>query len=248
MIHILPQSKRLKVAGFVLTILAAMMLSACGAGDDSETVDETSLGTVEDIATGAIDEPTTGSPASGEDAPGGTPEADGSATPGVNVSSPPITLPTMTPAVTPEAATPASSTDLGDAGETADGVMGDGTGGAVTIPEDVGVDSESSADASPVASPVGAETTVDSCTVTSYPAFTGAEVEQLTMTESALRAGPGTDCDPLSGAVLAGTQVEVLSDPVQREGDDQTTWLAVSIDGNEGWLAANNLEPAGAGQ
>lgn len=252
MIDILAQLKRIRAAGFLLSIMAVVVLSACGTGDngdDSESIGETSLGTVEDIATGETDEPGTGSPASADDAPAGTPSAGASATPGVNVSSPPITLPTMTPTVPPVAVTPAtdaSVTDQTNAGEAADVVVGDGTGGAVTVPNDAVPDTETSIDASPVGSPASGVSAVPSCTVTTYSAYTGSDITQITTSESALRAGPGSDCDVLGDPVPAGTQVEVLSDPVQREGDDQSTWLAVSIDGNEGWLATDNLEPVGA--
>lgn len=254
MIDIHAQLKRLKAAGIVLTILSVLLLSACGSGDngdESESIEETSLGTVEDVATIEADGPLVGSPSPVGDDLDGSPASEDSASPGVNVSSPPISLPTMTPTLVPVTATPTVDDSLADSASAEDGAdaaVGDGTGGAVPIPGDAQPDTEQSVDASPVASPASTVTSVTSCTVASYPAYTGADVAQVTTVETALLTGPGADCELLGDPIPVGTQVEVLSDPVQREGDDQNTWLAVSLDGSEGWLASDNLSAPGAGQ
>lgn len=252
MIHVHDQSRFQMVAGFVFTMLAMLLLSACGTGengDESESSGETSLATVEDISSDETVEPSNGppSPSSTDDPPAGSPDV--SESPGVNVSSPPITLPTMAPTVPSAAATPApdgSVTGPPNAGVAADVVVGDGTGGAVSIPDDAADDTEASVDSSPAASPASPVASVASCTVASYPAYSGVDAAQVTTVETSVRAGPGADCDLFGDPIPAGTQVEVLSEPVQREGE--STWLAVSIDGAEGWLASDDLEAAGAGQ
>lgn len=251
MTHTHAQFTHWKTFGFVLMTLAVILLGACGNGDDSESIGETSLGTVEDIPIDDTAEPLTGSPVSGDEAFAGSPDAAVVASPGVNVSSPPITLPTMTPTVPPTVGTPASdgsASDLANASETEDSVAGDGTGGAVSLPGNAEPDSSETVVASPEASTVSVDSTVDSCSVSVYEAYTGADAVQMTTVDLDLLAGPGSDCDVLDGPIPAGTQIEVLSDPVERTSDDQLTWLAVSIDGAEGWLASENLEPVGSGQ
>lgn len=254
MIYTHAQFTHSKSFGFVLMILAVVLLGACGNGgngDDSESIGETSIGTVEDIPADETAEPFTGSPVSGDEAFAGSPDAAVFASPGVNVSSPPIMLPTMTPTEPPSSGTPASddsASDFTNASGTEDSVAGDGTGGAVSLPGNAEPDASETVAASPEALTVSVVSTVDSCSVSVYAAYTGADAEQMTTSDLDLMAGPGSDCDVLDGPIPAGTQIEVLSDPIERTGDDQLTWLAVSIDGAEGWLASENLEPVGSGQ
>jgi uncharacterized protein YraI len=96
----------------------------------------------------------------------------------------------------------------------------------------------------PAASPVAAAAeTVTSCDVADYPPYSGADPIQVTTSDVNFRAGPGTDCDPIGEPIGAGVSVEVLSDPVRREGDE-FVWVAVALDGSQGWLATDFLEPA----
>ncbi len=58
------------------------------------------------------------------------------------------------------------------------------------------------------------------------------------------RSGPGSDCALLRDDVLeAGLELTVTSDPVTRE-DEDTDWVRVEVDGEEGWVAAGFIEPA----
>jgi hypothetical protein len=228
------RSWRRAASAVVSTVLVALLLSACGIGGDDDAATETSE--VAEIATTAPDDTTPSpqvlipSPGAGSTTIGGapaSPETGGATpTPAIVVSAPPLLIPTV--AATPAGSEPAVAASAGGA------AMGDGTGGpAAVAPEQ------------PMASPAaGGETmVVSSCDVASYLPYLGDQPSQVTISDVNFRAGPGTDCDVIGEPIGAGVVVEVLSEPVQREGED-AIWIAVSIDGTQGWLTTEFLEPA----
>jgi hypothetical protein len=114
--------------------------------------------------------------------------------------------------------------------------MGDGTGGPMAAAAPGGTPAAGG-------TPVAGSVTVDSCDVAELPEYTGQDPVQVTITDINIRSGPGTDCDMVGEPVPAGVSVDIISNPVEREGDD-FTWVAVSVEGVEGWLATDFLEPA----
>ena len=99
--------------------------------------------------------------------------------------------------------------------------------------------------ASPGATPASSESpVVTSCSPANIPPFTGSS-PNYTVSEQGLnfRAGPGTDCATLGDPLDSGTAVTVLSDPVTRKGET-TQWVEVQINGQDGWVAADFIQPA----
>lgn len=238
------RATRRNFVGLVWIILAALVLSACTIGDDDEDPEATETSSSPDVITPAGDEAGAATPLIG----GATPAAPGataaSSTPGVVVSAPPVDVPGGTPAsADPVIASPSSSqveTDADAQVDPASGISGDGTGGAGAdaVPEGA-TEPPGEADAPPQTTPD--VSVASSCDVTSYPPFTGESAEQVTTAEVNFRTGPGSDCEVIGEPIAAGITVQVLSDPVQREGDDLFAWVAVSVDGVEGWLATEFL-------
>ena len=237
------------IFAIVTIALAVLVLSACGVGgDDEEPEDPTEPADVVEstpVAESVVDLTGDSSPAdvSSAQAPTdvpvqGTPADGATPTPAIVVSAPPVAIPTSVP-TPPATPGPAGATALAET-EGDDVVIGDGTGGAVTGAEPGQAEPDG---ATPATQPDAADTTVGSCEVASYPPYTGDDATRLTTIDVNFRAGPGTDCDSIGDPLSAGTVVEVLSSPVTREGDDQFLWVAVSIDGSEGWLATEFLEP-----
>lgn len=76
------------------------------------------------------------------------------------------------------------------------------------------------------------------------PAFSGENDQYVTTTDLNFRTGPGSDCDLIDDQVLAtGTEVTILSDPVERDGDE-SLWVQIEADGQEGWVSADFVEEA----
>ncbi|MGC4106007.1 MAG: SH3 domain-containing protein [Thermomicrobiales bacterium] len=99
---------------------------------------------------------------------------------------------------------------------------------------------------SPVASPqVGARVLVTSCSPQEVPAFTGSDASYITTSDVNIRIGPGTDCDPAADILPQGTLLTVTSGEVVRDGDTGTTWVRVDVDGLEGWVSVEYIQPAG---
>lgn len=245
------------LAGMVLTIVAALVLSSCGFGGDDDDSDATSTSEPAGVTTqsaqesGSVSESPAASlsPDQGglESPASGTPGSAGaSPTPGIVVSAPPIAMPTQTPEP-PAAATPSSGgsgVSSTQAVIASDVTVGDGTGGALATAVSGEGGSASPEASAPVASPVSGDAIASGCDFTAYPPFTGEVAEQVTTVDVNFRAGPGQDCDIIGEPIAAGVTVQVLSDPVQRVGDDEFLWVFVSIDGTEGWLTTELLEPA----
>lgn len=91
--------------------------------------------------------------------------------------------------------------------------------------------------------PIAGSVTVDSCDVAELPEYTGQDAAQVTTIDVNVRSGPGTDCPAIGEPIPAGVEVQLLSNPVEREGE-AFIWVAVNLDGEEGWLATDFLEPA----
>jgi hypothetical protein len=219
--------------------LVALALAGCGGGDDGG--DGTSTSAVESTAASIDESPTPAVLTQSSPVNSTTAATEQSATPGaatptpaIVVSAPPVVIPTPRPA---EATPVASGASAPPVISTASVSVGDGTGGPMTA--------VSAASGTPVAAatPVGAAETVASCDVADYPPYTGDQPVQMTTIDVNFRAGPGTDCPAIGEPIGAGVAVDVLSDPVRREGDD-FVWVAVSLDGEQGWLATDFLEPA----
>ncbi len=252
------RSPRRRVLTLSVMALFLAVLSACGTGggdDDNATEPaETIEAPTEETVTDLTGQPTTvvvSSPAEQTLGPSGTP-ASGSAspTPAVVVSAPPIVVPTAaatepgTPLAPVTTASPVSAageapTPTGPAGTGVGTSIGDGTGGAPASAPEAEVPTEGT----PGATTPGAAVAT-SCDMPNYPPYTGDTPAQVTTSDVNFRAGPGADCDAIGGPIGAGVSVEVLSDPVTREGDDQFEWVAVTFDGSDGWLATEFLEPA----
>ncbi len=238
--HGMPRSLTRAVRGALATALVALALAGCGGGGDDDdgtatTAVESTAATVEESPTPAVI--TQSSPAEGATQGTEVAASPGAATPtpAIVVSAPPVVIPTPRPS---EATPVAPSVPATPVVATASILTGDGTGGPMT-------DDTQQPGGTPVAggTPEASIVTVDSCDVPELPEYTGADAEQVTTGVVNFRSGPGVDCDVLS-EVVAGVPVEVLSNPVAREGED-IVWVAVSIDGEEGWLASDFVEPAG---
>lgn len=218
--------------------LAVLLLSACGVGGDDDEATETAEAPATTAAESPVDLTSQSSTAAvgtpdivtvaSED---GTPDAgEGSPTPAIVVSAPPVQVPTRAPQ--PVAATPAPGGATPVSGEAQ--VAGDGTGGPTLQVAEQAPDA---------AAGTQVTTTATSCDVAVPPPFTGVQPQQQTVSDVNLRVGPGTDCDPVGEPIGQGVAVEVLSDPVEREGDE-FDWVQVAVEGTEGWLAIDFLEPA----
>lgn len=240
--HGMPRTLTRVVRGFLATALVALALAGCGGGDDDE--DGTATSAVESTAATVEESPTPvvlteSSPTEGERQGTEVAASPGAATPtpAIVVSAPPVIIPTPSPSeATPVAPDPpnAPATPIV---ATASILMGDGTGGPMA-------DGASPA-GTPLAggTPVAGSVTVDSCEVAELPEYLGSDPQQVTIDAVNFRSGPGTDCPVIGEVIDAGVTVEVLSNPVEREGED-IVWVAVNVDGEEGWLATEFLEPA----
>lgn len=84
---------------------------------------------------------------------------------------------------------------------------------------------------------------VDSCTPAEVPEFGGPSNTFVVVENLYFRTGPGTDCDRIGDGVLeVGTALTATSDTVVREGQNME-WVRVEVDGQEGWVAADFIEP-----
>lgn len=124
---------------------------------------------------------------------------------------------------------------------------GDGTSGAPAV-SDLPVrtlpPATPGANATPAASP-GALGLVTSCEPSTVPAFAGANASFITTSDVNIRVGPGTDCDPAADILPQGTLLTVTSGEVTREGQPDATWVRVEVEGLEGWVSTQFLEPDG---
>lgn len=236
------------LAGFI-PVVAVLLLAGCGIGDSGDQTAEVATSVVEPEATSVatVDATiesasnATGSPAGvlGD----GTPtDSDATPTPEIVVSAPRIAVPTSLPDVaTPEP--PQAGGTPGDSGgepaipEPEGGIVGDGTGGAGRSPATVEAVSSPQTDTS------GAEVSVSSCDVGFYSPYRGNSPNQVTTSEVNFRTGPGTDCDLLGEPLETGTAVEILSTEIIRDDQDSFVWVAVSVDGTDGWIATDFIEP-----
>ena len=237
------------VISISLTVLMMFVLSGCGIGEDDGEEDVNPTAEIEAEVTSPPVEATapedgvaTSPPAESSPIQIDAVEAEpgeGSPTPDIVVSAPPIVVPTMIP---DDIATPVQIDDVSPPAPTDeptpadDTIIGDGTGG-VPVAADA---------ATPVAPAEGDITLVTGCDVGSYQAYQGDVAIQPTFIDTNLRAGPGFDCELVGESVGAGDTIEILSEPVAREGEDDSVWVAVSVDGAEGWLATRLLEPVAA--
>lgn len=223
--------------------LVLLVLSACTVGGDDDEGDATEEPT-ETVAAAEISTPSSnvdpegtadstpsvGTTPAGASTVVATPDAGGaSPTPEIVVSAPPVTVPAEVDTDVPAQASP--QPDATSLVGVLDQVV---TGGDETT------DFQES---TPVLDTTGVETTVTSCEGTAPPLEGGTET-YVTTSDVNFRNGPGTDCESIGEPLGEGAVVEVLSEPVIREGDDEYLWVAVSIDGTEGWLATEFLEPA----
>lgn len=254
--HISPGMRRWS-SPYLLTTLGAVLLmaSGCGpAGGENETTD---------VATEpAIEAPrptsTTAAPASPSTEPSATPvaptrepviagtpgrvvdPADDSATPdaGTPAGRPAPVLGRQRPAASDDAPQSTPEPDRPPAGTPAP-APGDGTTGA----SHTGPGGSNSNDATAEAETAPDATLVDSCTPAEVPEFGGAADAFVVAENLFFRTGPGTDCDLIEeGALQAGTELLVTSDTVVRQGQN-TEWVRVNVDGQEGWVAAEFIEP-----
>ncbi len=238
-------ARRRSIETMFSAVLVILVLSACGNGNGEDDVATEVVATVEEDArvTLATPDAPIGTPADVEaDIPSpveeepGPPEAtpdgdaEGSPTPAIVVSVPPVVMPTADIAdVDTVVATPA---DGADPAAEIEGVTGDGTSGAPLGTGDEDVAEPSASD----------EAVVESCEVDEYPPFAGADALRVTDIEVNFRVGPGTDCEAIGEPLASGTTVEILSEPVVRDGEPEFSWVAVSVEGTEGWLATDFLE------
>jgi uncharacterized protein YraI len=75
----------------------------------------------------------------------------------------------------------------------------------------------------------------------------GGDAPYVTISEVNFREGPGADCDTLQDVPLAsGTELTVTGAPMVREGEEEFVWIRVEVDGEEGWLVIDALQPAGS--
>ena len=223
--------------------LVMLVLSACTVGGDDEDGDATEESTETVVAaeistpsgdvnseegadsTPVVDStPTTAATVVATPDPGGA-----SPTPEIVVSAPPVTVPAATESNVPTQASPEA--DASSLVGVLDEVV---TGGDETT---------DFAASTPAPDTTAAETTVTSCEDVAPP-LEGGTALYVTTSDVNFRNGPGTDCDPIGEPLGQGASVEVLSEPVTREGEDEFLWVAVSVDGTEGWLATEFLEPA----
>lgn len=237
----------------------AFLLGGCGPiGDEGDATSEVTQAALE-ITQGSpaaspgappiVQSSSTPTPAESARAEMGTPESGpvnvaDDATPASAVSQPGRT-PVPGRLRPPQPSDDAQAGGEGTAPGTDEGsVPGDGTTGAVPTP-DQGTPSDD------LVSEADEETdtaTVDSCEPDDVPEFTG-DVDAFVVVENLnFRTGPGVGCDPVSDALLeSGTELTVTSDPVVRDGEG-TEWIRVEVEGEEGWVATEYIEPANARQ
>jgi hypothetical protein len=239
-------ARRRSIETLFSAVLVILVLSACGNGNGEEDEATEVVATIEDDAGVVVASPDVAigtpvgvpvdTPATVEGGDGvlaATPDGDvdGSPTPAIVVSAPPVVMPTEDPgadADTIVAATP----DVAVAAAEREGVTGDGTSGPPLQAED----GEIAEPATP------SEFVVESCEADEYPPFTGADASRVTAIEVNFRVGPGTDCEAIGEPLASGTTVEILSDAVVRDGEPEFSWVAVSVEGTEGWLVTDFLE------
>lgn len=238
----------IKVMAWTAGAIVALVMNGCGpiGNDDSDQPTVTTEQTTEGVS--------------------GTPETsqnpDLEATPEFNgvkpINAQRAGQTDATPSISGGDATPASGsesrpqgsvnqgTTIGEATPESGAGMGDGTSGAALGP-DGGVASQASSGATTSASTPdsGQPIRVSSCTLDSVPKFTG-ESNAFVVTEDVnFRSGPGTDCAPTGEASLtAGIPMTVISDPVVRDDQGDVLWVLVDVGGQQGWVAAEFIEPA----
>jgi SH3-like domain-containing protein len=101
----------------------------------------------------------------------------------------------------------------------------------------------SGGESTPSGNPSSEAVTVDSCEPENVPEFTGESDAFVVVENLNFRSGPGSDCSLVREDVLiSGLEVRVTSDPVVREGDD-SEWVRIEVDGQEGWVATEFIEP-----
>lgn len=243
----------------VLPTVLAIFLAGCGVGSsDDETQDAPTEVSQSETTAEATQDPTdltsdAGTPRVTSSSSSSSPESDeldgsptseaGSPTPDVVVSAPRIVVPTAepsaaTPAPSVGSGTPSAETDQSRSGES----VGDGTGGATGDSDLPGEDVDPG---TPIPNDSESATTVSGCEVGFYSPYKGQSPEQVTISEVNFRSGPGTDCDVIGEPLPPDTSVQVLSDAIVRDDQDAVVWVAVSVDGTDGWMAAEFLEPAG---
>lgn len=175
--------------------------------------------------------------------PGGTPDPVIEATPGVMDEDADRATPESPDGVTGEGQDAAS-----------DSIVGDGTSGAppgddTSAPEGESEDVvEDATPASPDAgTPVASDdpVIVESCSPDVVPPVIGDVTTFAVTADLNFRTGPGSDCDLIGTAPLPQfSEVEVVSGPVVREGEDDLEWVQVRVGDDTGWVAAGFLEPA----
>lgn len=235
---------------YLLTTLGAVLLmaSGCGpAGGENETTDGATEPAIEaprpTSTTAASPSPST-EPSATPVAPtrepviAGTPgrvvdQADVSATPqaGTPTGRPAPVLGLQRPAASDDGPQGTPEPDQLPAGTPA---PGDGT---------TGPGEPDSGDATAETQPAPDAALVDSCTPAEVPNFAGGSDDFVVVENLFFRTGPGTDCELIEDSALqAGTELMVTSDTVVREGQN-TEWVRVNVDGQEGWVAAEFIEP-----
>ncbi len=241
--------------GAISFLIGVLVLGGCGpTGNEDEATSEATESTLEITQRSTVSSPSATSTDQSSSTPTpdgrarsetGTPEtgpgnAVGNATPG-SAGSPsgPTPVPSRQRPAQPsdEEATAGGEETAPAPGEGS--ATGDGTTGAVptrdagTPSDDVSADSD------------GASQTaiVDSCEPEDVPEFTGDADAFVVVENLNFRTGPGVDCDPIGDSLLeVGTELTATSDPVLRDGED-TEWVRVEFEGQEGWVAADFIEP-----
>lgn len=172
-------------------------------------------------------------------------------TPETTVSVSAASTPATSPVETTEAAQPTAeaTTQAADTAvvQQANPETGDGTSGAPAVSDlPARTPSAATPGATPQASPgASGGSVVTSCEPASVPAFTGTNASFITTSDVNIRIGPGTDCDTAADILPQGTLLTVTSGEVQRDGQTGTTWVRVDVDGLEGWVSTEFLEPDG---
>lgn len=208
-------------------LAVALVLGGCGTVDDDG--EATAESTVD--ASGTL-EITDSSPAS---SPAASSTAETSSTPVPDTGD---GSGAATPAAAPELATPASP--VSQSGQTpVAGRQRPPQSTEAAIPDGVATPSGDADSGTETAS----EDVVDSCDPDTVPEFSGDTDAYVVAENLNFRTGPGVDCDPIGESVLAsGTGLTVTSDPVIRDGDG-TEWVRVEVEGQEGWVAIEFIEP-----
>lgn len=233
-------------------VTGALVLGGCGpVGDDEEPTDDAPQMTIEATrgpamatpdATSFVQAPSTPDSDDVEGLEAGTPEDEprNPETRPTPDSPPPLGGRTPVPGQVRPAPSDDDPDSTPDADETApaSNAAGDGTTGATPSADD-----PSNEDASPEEVTTAEAVTVDSCEPDDVPDFTGDSAEFLVVENLNFRTGPGSDCDLIGDSVLeSGAEIVVTSDPVLRDGEE-TEWVRVEVEGEEGWVAAEFIEP-----